>query len=184
MSLFKRTIDRAIRIADEGEERWITVRGSHIKIDGEGNPVAGNPKLIAAMKGKKSGGASKAEATKTGTKVKQDKPKTTKFKNYNDFSNNTEASSVLQEVNDLTYGNEEVDKKKAERIGKSLNSVLNKYVSTNKEHTKKFVEELSDTLEDNTGEDFWDIALRNKTPEITKALKTINTKLYGMKWTE
>lgn len=176
MSLFKRTIDRAIRITDEGEERWITVRGSHIKIDGEGNPVAGNPKLIAAMKGKKSAGASKASGTQKG--------KGTTFKNYNDFSNNTEAGSVLQEVNDLTYGDEEVDKKKAEKIGKSLNSVLNKHVSTNKEHTKKFVEELSDTLEDNTGEDLWDIALRNKTPEITKALKTINTKLYGMKWTE
>ncbi len=178
MSLFTRTLDRAIRVtdADESGERWITVRGSHIKIDGSGNPIAGNPKLIAAMKGKKSGGTSKGSTTS--------KRGSTSFKNYNDFSNNTEAGSVLQEVDDLTYESGEVDKKRAEKIGKSLNSVLNKHVSTNKEHTKEFVEKLSETLEDNTGEDLWDVALRNKTPEIMKALKTINTKLYGMKWSD
>lgn len=44
--------DKAIRSCDADEEKWITVKGSHVKIDGEGNPIVGNSNVIEAMKKK------------------------------------------------------------------------------------------------------------------------------------
>ena len=113
MSLFTKNLDKAIKIADtdKNEERWITVRGSHVKIDGQGNPIVGNSKLIAAIKGKRINGASE---------------KGVSFENYN-----AELGSILQEVNTLLNEKGEVDKTKVEKIKKSLNSFLEKYNSTN-----------------------------------------------------
>ena len=65
-------LDTAVSTCDEENEKWITVNGSHIKIDGQGNPVAGNPKVVAAMKGKRegSGNKNKQENSTTVTKHK------------------------------------------------------------------------------------------------------------------
>lgn len=47
------TLDKAIRNCDAEGERWITMRGSHVKIDGKGNAVAGNEKVKSIVNGKK-----------------------------------------------------------------------------------------------------------------------------------
>lgn len=48
-----KTIDKAIRSCDAEGERWITMRGSHVKVDGKGNAVAGNEKVKSIINGKK-----------------------------------------------------------------------------------------------------------------------------------
>lgn len=59
---FKKTVDKAIKICDE-EEKWITIKGSHVKIDGEGNIIEGNENLKQKLKNKSKAG-NKSEKSK------------------------------------------------------------------------------------------------------------------------
>ena len=38
-------VDEPTKAQDAEGEKWITMRGSHVKIDGEGNAVTGNAKV-------------------------------------------------------------------------------------------------------------------------------------------
>lgn len=48
-------MNKAIETADAEGEKWITMRGSHVKIDGEGNAIAGNAKVKNIINNGKSG---------------------------------------------------------------------------------------------------------------------------------
>ena len=81
------TLDKAISNCDAENERWITMNGSHVKIDGEGNAVAGNEKVKGIINKGKSGEGNKAEKKQTGVKSDGNvvKNEVNKHKSYEDF---------------------------------------------------------------------------------------------------
>ena len=70
MKLPEKAVDRAIKTCDE--DKWITVNGSHVKVDENGSPVAGNKNVLNAMKGKNANKENKAgsKKAKVGTDIK------------------------------------------------------------------------------------------------------------------
>ena len=93
----KTAVDKAIRNCDEEGERWITMRGSHVKIDGEGNAVAGNEKVKSIInKGKSAKSNAQGNVSSSYTPAK----------NYSDFKKKTGADAMIENVYDITYDRE------------------------------------------------------------------------------
>lgn len=93
----KSTIDKAIRNCDEEGEQWITMKGSHVKIDGEGNAVAGNEKVKSIInKGKSAKSNAQGNSSSSYTPAK----------NYSDFKKKTGADAMIENVYDITYDRE------------------------------------------------------------------------------
>lgn len=93
----KTAVDKAIRNCDEEGERWITMKGSHIKIDGEGNAVVGNEKVKSIInKGKSAKSNAQGNSSSSYTPAK----------NYSDFKKKTGADAMIENVYDITYDRE------------------------------------------------------------------------------
>lgn len=150
-------LDKAIRNCDAEGERWITIRGSHVKIDGEGNAVAGNPKVKSIVNSKKQ----KETAVKSEKKQTEESKKET-YKSYSDFKKNSGAEDLIQFVDEVAFdaGRDEKDPDKDDlkRIGKEFKDVYEKikdhpdvgeYVNKmRREMNSKFEEEIGTSLYD------------------------------------
>ena len=56
-------LDKAIKTCDAEGEKWITMSGSHVKIDGEGNAVAGNAKVKNIINNGKAGSSKESSGS-------------------------------------------------------------------------------------------------------------------------
>ena len=97
-----KTIDKlnnAIKMIDE--DKWITVNGSHIKVDENGKAVEGNPKVVSMV-------------NKSSSKTDNDKIKTA-MKEYAE-KNDKMLNEYLESVEELTSRRKDIDSKEKEKI--------------------------------------------------------------------
>ena len=169
-----KAIDKAIRTCDDENERWITMNGSHVKIDGEGNAVAGNEKVKSIINSKK-----KSETAGKSEKKQAEGSKKKTYKSYSDFKKNSGAEDLLQFVDEVAFdaGHDEKDpdKEDLKRIGKEFQDVYEKIKDHPNvgEYVNKMRREINDKIEDEIGTTLYDYSyLRIK--ELNDTLKIFN----------
>lgn len=167
-------LSKAIRTADAENERWITMNGSHVKIDGEGNAVAGNEKVKSIINSKK-----KSETAGKSEKKQAEGSKKETYKSYSDFKKNSGAEDLLQFVDEVAFdaGHDEKDpdKEDLKRIGKEFQDVYEKIKDHPNvgEYVNKMRREINDKIEDEIGTTLYDYSyLRIK--ELNDTLKIFN----------
>lgn len=175
VKLYK-SLDKAIRNCDAGEERWITMNGSHIKIDGEGNAVAGNEKVKSIInKGKNTKGNSKGSSSSSYTPAK----------NYNDFKSKTGAEAVLQDVDEITYERENerrsFTEKEIDKIAQGILDVFEKGKDDPNfgKYVNKIRKEVNGMFDETSGTTLYDYVFEgekdeNKDTRVSKVLKIFN----------
>lgn len=150
-------LSKAIRTADAENERWITMNGSHVKIDGEGNAVAGNEKVKSIINSKK-----KSETAGKSEKKQAEGSKKETYKSYSDFKKNSGAEDLLQFVDEVAFdaGHDErdPDKEDLKRIGKEFKDVYEKIKDHPNvgEYVNKMRREINDKIEDEIGTTLYD----------------------------
>lgn len=170
----RNSLSKAIRTADAENERWITMNGSHVKIDGEGNAVAGNEKVKSIINSKK-----KSETAGKSEKKQAEGSKKETYKSYSDFKKNSGAEDLLQFVDEVAFdaGHDEKDpdKEDLKRIGKEFQDVYEKIKDHPNvgEYVNKMRREINDKIEDEIGTTLYDYSyLRIK--ELNDTLKIFN----------
>ena len=168
------SLDKALRTCDAENERWITMNGSHVKIDGEGNAVAGNEKVKSIINSKK-----KSETAGKSEKKQAEGSKKETYKSYSDFKKNSGAEDLLQFVDEVAFdaGHDEKDpdKEDLKRIGKEFQDVYEKIKDHPNvgEYVNKMRREINDKIEDEIGTTLYDYSyLRIK--ELNDTLKIFN----------
>lgn len=167
-------LDKAIRNCDAEGERWITIRGSHVKIDGEGNAVAGNPKVKSIVNSKKQ----KETAVKSEKKQTEESKKET-YKSYSDFKKNSGAEDLIQFVDEVAFdaGRDErdPDKDDLKRIGKEFKDVYEKIKDHPDvgEYVNKMRREMNSKFEEEIGTSLYDYSWLG-VKELNETLKIFN----------
>lgn len=168
------SLDRAIRNCDAENERWITMNGSHVKIDGEGNAVAGNEKVKSIINSKK-----KSETAGKSEKKQAEGSKKETYKSYSDFKKNSGAEDLLQFVDEVAFdaGHDErdPDKEDLKRIGKEFKDVYEKIKDHPNvgEYVNKMRREINDKIEDEIGTTLYDYSYLG-IKELRDALEIFN----------
>lgn len=135
------------------------MRGSHVKIDGKGNAVAGNEKVKSIVNKGKGGTKESAETTKKETKEKTENKV---YKSYNEFKKESGAKDLIDFVDEVAFdtGRNETDPNEEDlrKIGKEFKKVyekikdypdVGKYVNKmRREMNEKFEEEVGTSLYD------------------------------------
>lgn len=177
------TLNRAIRICDAENERWITMNGSHVKIDGEGNAVAGNEKVKSIVNSKK-----KSETAGKSEKKQAEESKKETYKSYSDFKKNSGAKDLIQFVDEVAFdaGRDErdPDENDLKRIGKEFKDVYEKIKDNPNagEYVNKMRREMNSKFEKEVGTSLYDYSLLG-VKELNETLKIFN-KYYdwGVTW--
>lgn len=123
-------MNKAIETADAEGEKWITMRGSHVKIDGEGNAITGNAKVKNIINSGKSGsskGNSGSAREKLSSMSRSDLNHFAEM--YGDYD---DAESFRKEdiIEDM------IEEHGEEKVGKMLNT-FNEMFSKGKEKKKE-----------------------------------------------
>lgn len=167
-------VDRAIRTADDENERWITMNGSHVKIDGEGNAIAGNEKVKSIINSKK-----KSETAGKSEKKQAEGSKKETYKSYSDFKKNSGAEDLLQFVDEVAFdaGHDEKDpdKEDLKRIGKEFQDVYEKIKDHPNagEYVNKMRREINNMIEEAIGTSLYDYSYLG-IKELNETLKIFN----------
>ena len=168
------SLDRAIRTADAENERWITMNGSHVKIDGDGNAVAGNEKVKSIINSKK-----KSETAGKSEKKQAEGSKKETYKSYSDFKKNSGAEDLLQFVDEVAFdaGHDEKDpdKEDLKRIGKEFQDVYEKIKDHPNagEYVNKMRREINNMIEEAIGTSLYDYSYLG-IKELNDTLKIFN----------
>lgn len=123
-------LDKAIKTCDAEGEKWITMRGSHVKIDGEGNAVAGNAKVKNIINNGKAGSSKESSGSAREKLSKMSRSDLNHFAEmYGDYD---DAESFRKEdiIEDM------IEEHGEEKVGKMLNT-FNEMFSKGKEKKKE-----------------------------------------------
>ena len=123
-------MNKAIETADAEGEKWITMRGSHVKIDGEGNAVAGNAKVKNIINSGKSGSSKENSGSAREKLSSMSRSDLNHFAEmYGDYD---DAESFRKEdiIEDM------IEEHGEEKVGKMLNT-FNEMFSKGKEKKKE-----------------------------------------------
>lgn len=123
-------LDKAIKTCDAEGEKWITMRGSHVKIDGEGNAIAGNAKVKNIINNGKAGSSKESSGSAREKLSKMSRSDLNHFAEmYGDYD---DAESFRKEdiIEDM------IEEHGEEKVGKMLNT-FNEMFSKGKEKKKE-----------------------------------------------
>ena len=123
-------VDEPAKAHDAEGEKWITMRGSHVKIDGEGNAVAGNAKVKNIINSGKAGSSKESSGSAREKLSKMSRSDLNHFAEmYGDYD---DAESFRKEdiIEDM------IEEHGEEKVGKMLNT-FNEMFSKGKEKKKE-----------------------------------------------
>lgn len=123
-------VDEPTKAQDAEGEKWITMRGSHVKIDGEGNAVAGNAKVKNIINNGKAGSSKESSGSTREKLSKMSRSDLNHFAEmYGDYD---DAESFRKEdiIEDM------IEEHGEEKVGKMLNT-FNEMFSKGKEKKKE-----------------------------------------------
>lgn len=123
-------VDEPTKAQDAEGEKWITMRGSHVKIDGEGNAVAGNAKVKNIINNGKAGSSKESSGSAREKLSKMSRSDLNHFAEmYGDYD---DAESFRKEdiIEDM------IEEHGEEKVGKMLNT-FNEMFSKGKEKKKE-----------------------------------------------